>query len=147
MVSEISKNETIVGPEFPKKVIPLIDQAKTSIDIVVFDWRWYPQDPGAQVQLFNQSIVRAVRRGVKVRVIANNDEILNILKQVGCEPKKLLTKKIVHCKIMIIDSDTAILGSHNYTQSAFQMNLELSMILRGREEIKRIIEFFNHLYG
>ncbi len=147
MVSEISTNETIIGREFPKKVIPLIDQAKTSIDIIVFDWRWYPQDPGAAAQLFNQTIVRAVRRGVKVRVIANNDEIINILKQVGCEAKKLLTKSLVHCKIMIIDNEIAITGSHNYTQAAFQMNLELSTILRGREEIKRIIEFFNNLYG
>jgi len=147
MVPEISTNEIIVGREFPAKVIPLINQAKTSIDIVVFDWRWYPQDPGAQVQLFNQSIVRAVRRGVKVRAIVNNNEILSVLKSVGCQAKKLLTQRLVHCKIMIIDSEIAVTGSHNYTQSAFQMNLELSTILRGREGIKRIIEFFNNLYG
>ncbi len=139
--------ETIIGKEFPQKVIPLIEQAKTSIDIVVFDWRWYPQDPGASVQLFNQAIVRAVRRGVKVRAIVNNNEILATLKSVGCQAKKLLTASLVHCKIMIIDDETAITGSHNYTQSAFQMNLELSTILQGREEIKRIIEFFNNLYG
>jgi len=138
--------EAIIGKQFPEKVIPLIEQAKTSIDIVVFDWRWYPQDPGASVQLFNQAIVRAVRRGVKVRVIANNDEIVNVLKQVGCEAKKLLTAKLVHPKMMIIDNETAITGSHNYTQSAFQMNYEISMILHGREEIENLIEFFNNLF-
>ena len=67
--------DTIIGKEFPDKVIPLIDNAKYTIDIVVFDWRWYPQDPGASVQLFNQSIVRSVRRGVKVRAIANRNQI------------------------------------------------------------------------
>lgn len=147
MEPEISTNEAIIGKEFPKKVIPLIDQAKTSIDIVVFDWRWYPQDPGASVQLFNQAIIRAVRRGVRVRAIANNDEIVRILNKEGCQAKKLLTQRLVHPKIMIIDSETVITGSHNYTQSAFQMNLEVSMILRGREEIKRILEFFNNIYG
>lgn len=138
--------EAIIGKQFPEKVIPLIEQAKTSIDIVVFDWRWYPQDPGASVQLFNQAIIRAVRRGVKVRAIANNDEIVRILNQNGCEAKKLLTAKLVHPKIMIIDNELVVTGSHNYTQSAFQMNYEMSMILRGREEIERIIEFFNNLY-
>jgi phosphatidylserine/phosphatidylglycerophosphate/cardiolipin synthase-like enzyme len=138
--------ETIIGKEFPKKVIPLIEAAKTSIDIVVFDWRWYPQDPGASVQLFNQAIVRAVRRGVKVRVIANNDEIVNVLKQVGCDAKRLLTAKLVHPKMMIIDNEIAVTGSHNYTQSAFQMNYEISMILQGREEIERLMEFFNNLF-
>ncbi len=65
--------ETIIGKEFPQKVIPLIEQAKTSIDIVVFDWRWYPQDPGASVQLFNQAIVRAVRRGPGQPLPARSD--------------------------------------------------------------------------
>jgi len=139
--------ETIIGSQFPKVVIPLIDKAKFSIDIVVFDWRWYPQDPGASVQLFNQAIVRASRRGVKVRAIANNDEIVNILNQNGCQAKRLLTSKLVHPKIMIIDEETAITGSHNYTQSAFQMNYEVSMILHGREEIQRLIDFFKNLYG
>lgn len=139
--------ETIIGKEFPKKVIPLIEQAKTSIDIVVFDWRWYPQDPGNPVQLFNQAIVRACRRGVKVRVIANNNEIISTLKSLGVQAKKLLTKNLVHSKLMLIDGETAIMGSHNYTQSAFTMNFEVSTILKGREELQRFVDYFNNLFS
>ncbi len=139
--------ETIIGNQFPKKVIPLIENARKSIDIIVFDWRWYPQDPGAQVQLFNQAIVRAVRRGVKVRAIANNDEIVRILNSVGCEAKRLLTEKLVHAKMMIIDDEIVIVGSHNYTQSAFHMNLELSVILDNLEKISDFKNFFQNLYN
>jgi len=139
--------ETIIGAEFPKKVIPLIENARKTIDIIVFDWRWYPQDPGAQVQLFNQAIVRAVRRGVKVRAIANNDEIVRILNSVGCEAKRLLTEKLVHAKMMIIDDEIVIIGSHNYTQSAFHMNLELSVILDNLEKISDFKNFFQNLYN
>ena len=139
--------ETIIGKEFTRKVIPLIEKAERSIDIIVFDWRWYPQDPGAQVQLFNQAIVRAARRGVKVRAIANNDEIIRVLNQNGVEAKKILTRKLVHCKIMIIDGRTVITGSHNYTQSAFQMNLELSVILTDLEGINRLNTFFINLFN
>ena len=139
--------ETIIGKEFTRKVIPLIEKAERSIDIIVFDWRWYPQDPGAQVQLFNQAIVRAARRGVKVRAIANNDEIIRVLNQNGVEAKKILTRKLVHCKIMIIDGSTVITGSHNYTQSAFQMNLELSVILTDLEGINRLNTFFINLFN
>jgi phosphatidylserine/phosphatidylglycerophosphate/cardiolipin synthase-like enzyme len=138
--------ETIIGKQFPEKVIPLLDNSKKSIDIIVFDWRWYPQDPGAAAQLFNQSIVRAVRRGVKVRVIANNNDIIDVLKKVGCDAKKLLTTKLVHCKLMIIDDEIVITGSHNYTQSAFQMNLELSIILPQPENISEFSNFFNSLF-
>ena len=139
--------ETIIGRDFPKKVVPLINSAVSSIDVIVFDWRWYPQDPGASVQLFNQAILRAIRRGVKIRVIANNDEIVNVLKNEGCETKRLVTKSLVHCKVMIIDNKIMITGSHNYTESAFQMNLELSVILDPCEKIAEFSDFFTNLYN
>jgi phosphatidylserine/phosphatidylglycerophosphate/cardiolipin synthase-like enzyme len=139
--------QTIIGKQFPEKVIPLIDKSSKSIDVIVFDWRWYPQDPGASVQLFNQAIVRAVRRGVKVRVIANNAEIINVLNGLGCQAKKLASTKLVHAKMMLIDSETVVVGSHNYTQSAFQMNYELSVILEKPEDMSDYFSFFNNLYN
>ena len=139
--------KTISGREYPTNVIPLIEKAVTNINIVVFDWRWYPQDPGASCQLFNQAILRAVRRGVKVKAIANNDQIINILRKEGCEAKRLKTAKLVHCKLMIIDDKIAITGSHNFTQSAFNMNLELSVIIDGDSFQDSFINFFNNLWG
>lgn len=139
--------ETIIGKEFPRKVIPLIEKAERSIDIIVFDWRWYPQDPGAQVQLFNQAIVRATRRRVRVRVVTSNREIVKTLNEFGCEAKKVLTGKLVHCKMMLIDGRLVIIGSHNYTQSAFQMNLEVSVILTDFEGINQLNTFFINLFN
>ena len=139
--------ETIIGSQFPKKVIPLIDNAVKSIDIIVFDWRWYPQDPGASVQLFNQAIVRAVRRGVTVRAIVNNNEILTTLKEVGVEVKRLKIKELVHCKFMIIDDGLVVTGSHNYTQSAFQMNLEASVVFEDLGVASEFKSFFNNLFS
>lgn len=138
--------ETIIGSQFPKKVIPLIENAVKSIDIIVFDWRWYPQDPGASVQLFNQAIVRAVRRGVRIRAIVNNDEIMRVLKEVGCEAKRLKIKELVHCKFMVIDEGLVITGSHNYTQSAFQMNLEASVIFEDSEAAVSLKNYFQNLW-
>ena len=139
--------ESISGREYPAKVIPLIEKAVSSIDIVVFDWRWYPQDPGAVCQLFNQAILRAARRKVKIRVIANNDQIIDILRKEGCEAKRLKTTKLVHCKLMIIDNLIVITGSHNFTQSAFQMNLELSVIIADLDPAGHFLAFFNNLWS
>ena len=139
--------QAIISKQFPEKVIPLIDNAVKSIDIVVFDWRWYPQDPGATVQLFNQAIVRAVRRGVRTRAIVNNDEIVRVLKSCGVLAKRLIAKNLVHVKLIVIDDKTVIVGSHNYTQSAFQMNFELSVILDNPEGLAEIQSFFNNLYN
>ncbi len=138
--------EFLIGKQFPARVIPLIDQAKISIEIIVFDWRWYPQEIGSSVQLFNQAIARAAKRGVKIRAIVNNDEIVRVLKSVGCEAKKLASKNLVHCKLMLIDDIILILGSHNYTQSAFYMNFELSVVLYDPENIGDVKTFFENLY-
>lgn len=137
----------ISGRDYPKQVIPLIERAKNTIDVVVFDWRWYPQDPGAVCQLFNQAVIRALRRGIKIRAIANNDQIINILKNEGCEAVKLRTTKRVHCKLMIIDRTIIITGSHNYTQSAFQMNLELSIIIDECAPRESFNLFFDNLWS
>lgn len=139
--------EYIAGREFPKKVIPLIEKAKQSIDIIVFDWRWYPQDPGAPVQLFNQSIIRACRRGVNIRAITNNDEINEVLSSNGIKSKRITSKKLMHCKLMIIDKNIIITGSHNYTQSAFLLNFEFSTIITAEENSFVPCNFFDILYN
>jgi phosphatidylserine/phosphatidylglycerophosphate/cardiolipin synthase-like enzyme len=139
--------QTISGRDFPVKVIPLIEQAKKSIDIVVFDWRWYPSDPGAACQLFNQAIICARRRGVAVRALVNNCDIAKILLNEGCQAKRLISTKLMHCKLMIIDNDTIITGSHNYSQAAFQMNFELSVIIKNEPVSADFNKFFNNLWN
>lgn len=140
------KNIAIIGKQFPKTLIPLINQARNTIDIIIFDWRWYPSDVGCVVQLFNQSIVRAIRRGVKVRVITPSEYMVSILKSVGCEVKKIPTKKLIHCKLMILDNSKIIIGSHNYTKSAFYLNLEISVLLHDPIFKNDLINFFNDLW-
>lgn len=129
-----------------KQVRPLIDEAMNSIDICVFDWRWYPQSPASVAQLFNQAIVRAARRGVQVRAIVNSADVATILKQAGAETKKIQSAHLLHTKLMIIDGQTVITGSHNYTQSAFSANYELSVILRDCINLAPIQNFFNNLW-
>jgi len=135
------------GSQFPKAVSPLVENARESIDIIVFDWRWYPHDPGASCQLFNQSIIRAAQRKLKIRAVLNNDNIISILKSNGIEAKRLITAKLVHCKFMIIDSKHVVVGSHNYSESAFCKNLEFSVIIKDVEDISSFNDFFNRVWS
>jgi len=139
-------NEILIGKQFPERVTNLIHLAKSSIKIVVYDWRWYSNDPGNAVQVFNQAILRAVKRGVKVEAIANNDAIVSILKENGVFAKKIFTSGIMHAKLMIIDDDTVIIGSHNYTHNAFVLNQELSVILFEPDNIEGYFNFFKTLW-
>jgi len=137
---------SLSGSQYPKYVIPLIEKAKHSIKIVVFDWRWYPQDPGASCQLFNQTLVRASRRGVKIDAIANSDNVNKILNANGINTKKLETGRLVHSKLIIIDNEIVITGSHNFTQSAFNSNIEMSILITNEPNIQTLITFFQNLW-
>lgn len=138
--------QAIIGKQYPKIVIPKIDEAKKSINIIMFDWRWYPNDPGASVQLFNQALVRAVRRGVSVRAITNFGDIVKTLEKVGVKAKKLQSKNLVHAKIIIIDESIVIIGSHNFTQNAFNMNFEISCMFENSDNAKEYLQYFNNLW-
>lgn len=138
--------EAVVGSDFPNKLIPLINEAKQTIKIIVFDWRWYPNDIGSACQLFNFSIVNACKRGVKVSVMTNADEVLKTLKTNGIDVKKPNSKRLLHSKLMIIDDQFLIIGSHNYTQSAFTMNQEISVILKGKKAFDRFAQYFDNVW-
>ena len=138
--------DLVIGKEFPAKVIPLIDRAKSEIRIIVFDWRWYPNDPSNPVQLFNQALVRASRRGVSVSVITNSNDIVSILCDLGIKAKKPSTANLIHVKLMLLDNELLVIGSHNYTQSAFTMNYEVSLIVAGAFDTKRLTDFFGSLF-
>jgi phosphatidylserine/phosphatidylglycerophosphate/cardiolipin synthase-like enzyme len=139
-------HKVIVGSEFAASLIPVINSAKKSLEFIVFDWRWYPEDPGAACQQFNYAIVCAARRGVNIRAIVNNDEIAKAFNRNGCNFKKCKSRKLLHCKLIIVDGQIGVIGSHNYTQSAMQMNLELSLMLDDDETIKRFSSFFENIW-
>jgi phosphatidylserine/phosphatidylglycerophosphate/cardiolipin synthase-like enzyme len=137
--------KAIIGKQFTKEVIQIIENAKKSIRIVVFDWRWYPNNKQNPVQKFNQAIIQARRRGVEIKVITNMNDVIKILKTEGCEARKPLTPRLIHAKLMIVDDRIVINGSHNYTQSAFTMNHEVSTMIEDEQLAKSYIEFFNNL--
>lgn len=138
--------QTIIAKEFSRKVIPLIKQAKKSIDIIVYDWLWYPDQIGSEIQRFNNSIIFAARKGVRVRVITNTKKTIAILNQNGVEAKKIFSERRVHVKKMLIDRELAIIGSHNYTMSAFTLNYEVSIITQNKGVVKRLTKFFENLW-
>lgn len=137
----------IISKEFPQVAIRLIESAKESIDIVVFDWRFYKNDPANPVSLFNQAIARAARRGVYVRCLVQNDGVVDNLKILGCDARRITSKKILHTKLLVVDKLNIIIGSHNYTQHAFSSNHEASVLISMSARDNALVQYFNNLFG
>jgi phosphatidylserine/phosphatidylglycerophosphate/cardiolipin synthase-like enzyme len=101
--------------------------------------------------------VAAARRGVKVRALLNvesmghaitkiNGRTLSFLQQYGIEAKMGQFGGVVHAKMMIIDDEILVLGSHNFSKAAFSCNQEASIIVRGRDEILDYSRYFKDIW-
>lgn len=139
--------DIVIGSDYPKKLIPLLDNAKKNVDIVVYDWRWYADQLAHPVQQFNMAIVRAVQRGVIVRAVVNAHILLPVLTKVGVKVRQLPDRRTLHSKLILIDNKILVIGSHNFTRNAFTSNIETSVILDLPENESRFQSFFNNLYG
>lgn len=140
------KNDIIIAQQFFDKVSPLLLNARKSIDIIVFDWRWYAESPMSECQKFNLLILRAVKRGVRIRAVVNSQEIFDKLRLAGVQVKKYRSTHLLHAKLMIIDDESVLIGSHNYTQSAMTSNHEISVILSEIDNIDLYNSFFFNIW-
>lgn len=145
-MEEKNYNDIIVGKEFPEKIIPLIREAKRSIDIIVYDWRWYPDQVGSSIQNFNNTLVRVVNRGIQCRVITNDKKTVEIIRALKFKVKRWSSKNLLHTKMIIIDDRVIVIGSHNYTMNAFTINHEVSLVANQKIFILRLKKYFNNLW-
>ncbi len=140
------------GKKAEKKIYSLFTHAKKEIDIVMYTFT-------------NKKLARALKiaakKGVKITIIADNEESKYKYSQI---PKLALIKNIkvyllsgknyynsknkakMHVKLSIIDKKTTILGSANYSYSAFYKNYEYILINdKDKYLTKRFYAFFHHL--
>jgi phosphatidylserine/phosphatidylglycerophosphate/cardiolipin synthase-like enzyme len=145
MQTPISKNESLIGAQYASRLLELINEAEKSIDIMMYEWRWYENDPGHPIQILNQALVRAVRRGVRVRALTFRGTITAKLREIGIDAKAWKLSKLMHSKMIIFDSEVVVMGSHNFTGSAIQSNIETSVLFFDEEVAKIKTDYFQNL--
>lgn len=142
MPTSIVKNEILIGKQYPKELLSRINSAKKNIYVFMYDWRWYKQDFACEMSQINHALVCAVRRGVKVNAILNSNEVIETLKSLGMNAVKWNENKLMHAKAVIIDEWVSIVGSHNFSESAMGLNLEISQVSEDEYIAKKIITYF-----
>lgn len=137
----------IFGSDFNSIVLPLLSNAKEEILLVIFDWRFESLEAKTAIQLFNRAIIDASQRGVIVRAVVNHRGVAQRLLNLGIKAKVLESQRLLHTKMLLIDGKKVIVGSHNYSQSAFTSNYELSVFFDFFENVDELITYFNNLWS
>jgi phosphatidylserine/phosphatidylglycerophosphate/cardiolipin synthase-like enzyme len=121
-------------------IIQTIIQAKTEILIQAYSFTSQP---------IAKALLQAYKKGIKVQAILDKSQKSErytsaaFLANSGIPTFIDSTHAIAHNKIMIIDQETVITGSFNFTKSAEEKNAENLLIIKSKELAKAYIENWN----
>jgi len=131
------------GDDCPRTIANLFGRARRTIDVCVFT---ITDDRIAD------AILEAHRRGVAVRIIADNDKAFDAgsdvqrLERQGVPVRVDRTEYHMHHKFAIFDGKTTLTGSYNWTRSAARYNSENFIVTDDPRLTKAFSEAFERLW-
>lgn len=134
----------------------MIQEAKVSIQVMMFEMRYYDEHPNTPSNLLIKELIDAKKRGVKTEVLLEIREDENRTTQANRRTGKILSGggveviydplfKTTHAKYIVVDGELALLGSTNWTYYALTNNNEVSVLIRSKEVAKALLEYFNRV--
>jgi len=152
----------ISGREYYPAVTEALQGAKESIYMVMYQVSLHPYDKTTKVYKLIEELMRAKERGVKLKVILDqnidfvtgqdiykwaakgkNAWCFKALKEVGIDVEYDDLTTYTHAKAIVIDNETVIMGSSNWSQSAFNKNIETNLLIKSKGLASELIEYFN----
>jgi phosphatidylserine/phosphatidylglycerophosphate/cardiolipin synthase-like enzyme len=136
-----------------------IAAANSSISIVMYQMKSYETESNPIKQLQDE-LIKAAKRGVKVRVLLDkresngkltalskeNEKTAAYLRENGIDVKLDSLRTTTHTKLVIIDNAIVIVGSHNWSFSAMQENNEASLLIANKELATYYSNYFEFLW-
>jgi len=148
--------QVIMDAQYFQVARKIIRESKTSIQVMMFDMRYYEQHPNSPSNLLLKALIDAKKRGVKAEVILEVREDEDRTTQGNRRTGKLLSEggveviydplfKTTHAKCVVVDGEVTLLGSTNWTYHALTNNNELSLLIRSKEVARELINYFNRV--
>lgn len=122
------------NPKCLSLIVKQIETAKTSILVQAYSFT----DP-----LIGQALVNAKQRGVSVKILLDKSNKKGKYSQISFMKKAQIPtlidpcSGIAHNKVMIIDAQTVITGSYNFSHNAYARNAENVLVIYNEEIAKK----------
>ncbi|WP_289054337.1 phospholipase D-like domain-containing protein [Carboxylicivirga marina] len=132
------------GSDCLMTIIKQLNKCTTSADICVFT---------ISDDRIRDEIVSAINRGIKVRIISDDDKTMDrgsdmdYLSDNGAEVKIDHSPHHMHHKFAIFDSKVLLTGSYNWTRSASEFNQENIIETNNTEALEKYIKEFERLWN
>jgi phosphatidylserine/phosphatidylglycerophosphate/cardiolipin synthase-like enzyme len=143
--------------QFLSVALALIEQAKKEICISTFKLEISDKPRGRHLKNFFEKLVEKCKAGVKVNVLFNwHDDKRSVaktnysasifLKNAGADVRYLQANRCCHAKLMIIDQEKVLLGSHNLSIRSCENNFELSYLIPDPETVAEVYSVFQRSF-
>ncbi len=134
-----------------------LNSAKSSIQVVMYLVSMSPDQPESQVSQLMNTLIKAKERGVDVKVILDqninfesessedavtsnkNQKAYELLKKNNVPVFFDTSDTYTHAKAIVIDNETVILGSTNWSTAALTRNNESNVLVRSKELAQSIL--------
>lgn len=155
---EVSSQELklITDLEYFPVAQKIIQEAKSSIRVMMFEMGYYEKYPLTPSNLLIKELIAACKRGIKVEVILevkdNKDRATIRNRQTG----KILAAggvivfydspfKTMHAKCLVVDEKIVLVGSTNWTYYALTNNNEVALLLHSPKLGRELSAYFNQV--
>jgi len=148
------RSELILNDEYFEVAHSQIQNAKESIYLIAYLFLVYDYQEAYSNRLL-KDLIDAHKRGVKVHIILDypkpeyigeegpkNQQVYEKLKEAGIDVRFDSAGTRTHNKVLVVDREIIIVGSHNYSFGGLKYNNETSLLVRDREKAKELIEYF-----
>lgn len=133
--------------DYAKVLAAEIFSASKSVDVCMYVWRFYANDPQAYVQQVYTALLRATARGVRVRVLTHFPDVAARMRKDGINAIVVPATRTLHAKMFILDGRIVGLGSHNMTKRSTERNHESSTMIDDPQAVANAEQYFNTLWG
>ena len=142
--------------EYTPTVRTLFQNAKSSISILLYQARFYPEHPDSATNAFMNDIIAARKRGVEVRIVADTGdwnpqggsknkyllEFVDMLTTSGCMIWEDSPKTVSHEKVILVDDNLTLVSSHNWSYYSTDLNNEVSILVNDRQFNGKMLQYF-----
>lgn len=145
---------TLTDREYFTELKNLLTKANSSVYVIMYVIKYDPRQPEDPVNQLLRILVELKKKGLDVKVVVDDvtydsyPQTINYLKNNGV-PIRLdeSSSRTTHAKLIIIDNETVIIGSHNWTESALSYNRETSIMIQDKETATKLTEYFTKIWN
>lgn len=137
----------LINEEYGKTILQHINGATSSIVFTLFNDSFYSKNNNGIFDRYLLAINQAKKRGVDIKILCNSVEQYEKLRRFSLSVRKAKGFKTMHAKVFVFDEKKIVIGSHNMTDNAVTVNLEISVILDDVETIQRFLKYFNIIWS